>query len=112
GDIDIKDTLNLQILEFIGKNGEFESLNNTIERVKKSCEKCNKKYNPILIWNAFVSSYPELSNVAIAILSICPSEASVERSFSMQSDVHSLERNKLATNLIEAEMRMKFNAGN
>ena len=108
----LKDILNLQVLQFISMQNEFSSLKAKIERIKKTCENVNQKYNPILVWSSFISSHNELSKVAIAILSICPSEASVERSFSMQSDVHSLERNRLSIELVEAEMRIKFNIEN
>ena len=52
-------------------------------------------------------SHYELSTISIAMLSICPSEACVERSFSIQSNVHSSERNKLSEDLVEAEMNLK-----
>ena len=103
----LKQLLNLQIVEFNGRQTEFASLNPTIENIKSSCKIKDKIYNPILVWCSFLSSHFELSKVAIAILSICPSEASVERSFSMQSDVHSLERNKLSPDLVEAEMKVR-----
>ena len=69
----------------------------------------NKQYNIKLLWNLYIPSHYELSTIAIAILSICPSEASVERSFSIQSNVHSLERNRLSKDLIDAEMNIKIN---
>jgi hypothetical protein len=57
----------------------------------------------------YVPQYYELTHIILALLSICPSEASVERSFSLQSDVHSLERNKLTNEIINAEMIIKMN---
>jgi hypothetical protein len=105
---DIKQTLTIQILEYIGTQSEFILLNTKIERIKTSYEKMKKNYNAKLVWIDFLKSQYELAKIAIAILSICPSETSVKRSFSMQSDVHSLERNRLSTDLIEAEMRIKM----
>ncbi len=55
------------------------------------------------------SSIPELGVVALAILNINPTEASVERSFAIQKYIHSNIRNKLGSNKIEAEMFLNFN---
>ena len=107
----VKLILNGQILQVLGGQSEFSDLNAKIKNIKSFHEIKNETYNPILVWCSFMSSHFELSKVAIAFLSICPSEASVERSFSMQSDVHSLER-KTFQDVIEAEMRIKFNLDN
>jgi hypothetical protein len=108
----IKDKLNFQVLQFIGSLDKFSSLNTIIERNKRTCINLKKQFNPTIIWISFLSSYFALAKVAIALLSICPSEACVERSFSMQSDVHSLDRNRLLPELIEAEMKIKYNFQN
>jgi len=105
----IKGIINLQIRELISKQSEFINLYKIIDDLKKICAIKEKNYNPILVWSGFIATHYELSTIAIGILSICPSEASVERSFSMQSDIHSLDRNKLSSELIEAELRIKFN---
>ena len=68
-----------------------------------------KKQFNIIYLCSYLSSYYELVNVITAILSFCPSEACVERSFSIQSNVHSQERTRLAEELIEAEMNIKIN---
>ena len=57
-----------------------------------------------------VSVAPELSYVALALLSINCSEASVERSFSAQSFTHSKNRNRLLDSNVENEMFVKLNA--
>ena len=62
-----------------------------------------------LVWGKYVTEYYELAKVAIALLSICPSEACVERSFSVLSDVHTLDRNRLSNDIIDAEMSIKIN---
>lgn len=80
------------------------------ENLKKTYDDNKNHYNIKLIWNHYLPSYYELSDVAI--LSICPSEASVKRSFfqrNMIYDVHTLERNRLSNEMIEAEMNIKNN---
>jgi len=51
----------------------------------------------------------ELGWVAVALISLCASEAAAERSFSAQQDVHTKDRNRLSKEAIEAEMRIKWN---
>ena len=51
-----------------------------------------------------------LATVALAMISINPSEASVERSFSAQKLTHSALRNTLADDAVEAHMYIKINA--
>jgi hypothetical protein len=51
-----------------------------------------------------------LAIVALAMLAINPSEASVERSFSQQKLTHSSLRNRLADEIVEAQMFIKMNA--
>lgn len=105
----LAETIRLQLNEFISRHNEFALINSEHEKLKKKYNCENKHYDIKLLWNLYMPSHYELTNIAMAILSICPSEASVERSFSMQSDVHSLERNKLSEELIEAEMTIKMN---
>ena len=50
-----------------------------------------------------------LATISIAMLSINPSEASVERSFSAQKLVHTLLRNRLHDDIVEAQMFIKIN---
>jgi hypothetical protein len=51
-----------------------------------------------------------LAMTAMFMLSINPSEASVERSFSAQKFVHSALRNRLHADVIDAQMFAKINA--
>ena len=51
-----------------------------------------------------------LAAAAIAVLSIVPSEASVERSFSAQKDVHRQVRNCLSGEHVESEMMIRMNS--
>ena len=52
---------------------------------------------------------PELGNVAICLLSLGISEASCERSFSIQQLTHSKVRNRLNEDIVQAEMRIRYN---
>jgi len=47
--------------------------------------------------------------MTIAILSIYPTESCVERSFSAQTDILTLDRNRLTNDVIDAEMNIKWN---
>jgi hypothetical protein len=51
-----------------------------------------------------------LSFIAICIFSIGISEASAERSFSDQKFVHSKIRNRLNEDIVQSEMRIRFNS--
>jgi len=106
---DIKKELHLQFSEFISRNNEFKFINSENDKLENTYKQQNKTYNTKLIWAQFLHLYYELSNIAMALLSICPSEACVERSFSIQSYVHSLERNRLSNDMINAEMNIKMN---
>lgn len=108
-DENIKNILRLQMSDFLAKQKEFSYVNNIIEKTKRACDIKKTIYSPKNIWGMFIASHYELSKVAIGILSIYPSESCVERSFSAQTDVHSLERNRLTSDIIEAEMNIKMN---
>jgi hypothetical protein len=62
-------------------------------------------------WFGKFVAVPELSTVAIAILSLASSEASVERSFGRQTLVHTPLRNSLGDENIEAEVFVQMNYG-
>jgi hypothetical protein len=106
---DLIEIIGRQLNEFISRYGDFSSINSKNENLKLAYSKNRKSYDIKLLWNLFYTSHYELTMVANAILSICPSNASVERSFSIQQDVHTLERNKLSCELINAEMSIKMN---
>lgn len=105
----IKIKLTLQLKEFIGRLNEFKSTTIINEELKENCITTKTKYDIILFWSHFISTHYELAYVVIGMLSICPSEASVERSFSAQNDVHSPDRNNLSEIYIFNEMMIKFN---
>jgi len=68
-----------------------------------------KETNWILFWMKHYDRTPELATIALCLLSIGISEATVERSFSIQKINHNDIRNRLAAHIVEAEMRIRFN---
>ena len=65
-----------------------------------------------LFWTKYYHICPHLSIVALCLLSIGISEACVERSFSIQKLTHSDTRNRMKEDIVEAEMRLRFNKQN
>jgi hypothetical protein len=64
---------------------------------------------PRAVWNLYLVDAPIISHAAVAMLSVCASEAAVERTFSAQGLTHSDLRNRLGDDTVEAEMFIKFN---
>ncbi len=100
--------------QFLSKQNEFanvnEILNEIINEINENQKNINDQtYISKLVWENYLMSHYEISKIAIAILSICPSESCVERSFSIQSDVHTKDRNRMQNDLIDAEMNIKYN---
>jgi hypothetical protein len=104
-----KKILKLQINELLARQNEFAYIENTINNLKQACEIKKTIFTFKYVWGGYCASYFELSKVAIAILSIYPTESCVERSFSVQTDVHTLDRNRLSNDIIDAEMNIKWN---
>lgn len=105
----IKENLSIQLCEFILRKGSFSSIGNKMLDLQRMCSEQKRHYNINLLWSCYYSTHYELTHVVLAILSICPSESCVERSFSAQADVHSEERNRLHDVTIEAELNIKLN---
>ncbi len=61
-----------------------------------------------LFWFKCSQFAPELSAIALCLLSIGVSEAAVERSFSIQQLTHSKIRNRLNSDIVESEMRIRY----
>lgn len=59
--------------------------------------------DPVAFWNGIALNVPCLARLALAVLTISPSEACVERSFSHQSLIHSDLRARLNQSTIEAD---------
>lgn len=66
-------------------------------------------WNPKVVWSQYLESNEELCACVMALLSMTSSEAAVERSFSLQDQVHSKRRNRLADAQVEKEMFIRFN---
>jgi len=86
----------------------FDQLDADIERLRRVHIE-NPQAFPRAVWNLYVDSAPIISHAAVAILSVCGSEAAVERTFSAQGLVHTDLRNRLGNATVEAEMFIKFN---
>ncbi len=71
------------------------------------CPLSSVRCRHLRLWRLFPDI--ELAKVAIALLSVAASEASVERSFSLQGAVHSKQRNRLHDSTVESEMFVRFN---
>ena len=67
----------------------------------------NIELNPIDLWHS--SEIGEnLSKIALSIIQLPSSTASVERSFSIQKYVHSIHRNRLSHTHVKEEMLIKY----
>ena len=97
-----------QLAEFqTGTNSFSEKSQQLIDFVIETDEK--KQMDWKLFWHKNCSSAPELSALALTLLSIGVSEASVERSFSLQALTHSKIRNRMKADIVESEMRIRTN---
>jgi len=128
---DKKDLINyiiIQITMFEGASGDFEDKqqDKNVYTIRKSNnnnnDNSNNNNNEIksiaieenkidwkLFWTKYYRVSPHLSIIALCLLSIGISEACVERSFSVQKFTHSDVRNKMKEDIVEAEMRLRFN---
>ena len=91
---------------FQGKLNEFSSIDNTVRESKR---KHGTAFDPKLTWCNFRTIYPEFCIVVLGLLSLPISEASVERSFSLQSIAHRKLRNRLGHEKVQREMMISFN---
>lgn len=87
----------------------FRRLDKDIADERLLASSQERSFNPCLVWYLHLRHAPILAHAAVALLSVAGSEASVERTFSAQGDVHSDRRNRLADATVEAEMFIKFN---
>lgn len=89
----------------------FRRLDRDIADERMLAKAQDRPFNPRLVWYLHLRHAPVLAHAAVALLSVAGSEASVERTFSAQGDVHTDRRNRLADEIVEAEMFIKFNEG-
>jgi len=117
---DIESVLLNQYSLFRARSGIFSELQDYVDRIMQWSENENSHlsadkvaycyFDPKKIWYLYTDTAPELSAVAIALLSIVPSEAAVERSFSSQDSIHTKKRNRLHDSTVKAEMFILFNS--
>jgi hypothetical protein len=104
--------LSLQWAEFVNSNGIFARRKVELENIKKHLDGggVHKGDELAAFWRHYQSTRaPHLANVALSLLSICATEAAVERSFSAQSLVHSKTRSRLYGDAVESLMMLRFN---
>jgi hypothetical protein len=97
----ICDDLTRQIAEVNARCARFANL----DKDKASIERSG--WCPLLFWALYKQH--TLSTIARVLLSLSASEAAVERTFSAQGAVHTKNRNRLESPLVQAEMFLKFN---
>jgi hypothetical protein len=98
---DLREKMDSQLVDFIASKNNFALLNFK-NRLRNS--------GAVTAWTTMLEGTPELAHVAVALLSICASEAPVERSFSIQDLVHSKVRNRSGDDLVEAQMFIQINS--
>jgi hypothetical protein len=98
-----------QIGDFNLRDGAFTTLPQHIEAARSIARADPGGFNPRRVWAQYALDGLELPAVALALLSIAPSEAAVERSFSAQDAVHTKKRNRLGKDSVQAEMFVRFN---
>jgi hypothetical protein len=103
---ELEGRLLVQLSDFYGRTGLFVSLNAKIQLMTPVVD--DGMLDPRKVWRLFPNI--ELARIAVAILSIPASEASVERTFSLQGAVHSKQRNRLDDSTVESEMFLRFNS--
>eukprot|EP01113_Clastostelium_recurvatum_P039324 TRINITY_DN5992_c1_g1_i1.p1 TRINITY_DN5992_c1_g1~~TRINITY_DN5992_c1_g1_i1.p1 ORF type:complete len:654 (-),score=150.84 TRINITY_DN5992_c1_g1_i1:592-2553(-) len=81
----------------------FEDASERLARVAK------KEVSPKAFWEWYVPTAPEVAIVALALLSVAVSEASVERAFSRFKLVRTRLRNLLSDDHTDDEMSVSFN---
>lgn len=102
---DLYAELLLQHAAFSKRLKPFDDLQKNIEAISS-----RKSYNPKLIWSHYSTEAPELSTVAIVILSLGCSEAAVERSFHAQAIIHNKLRNRMTCRSVQKELFLKINS--
>ena len=88
---------------------EFKNIKNKANQYVHIATKMHQQIDYKRIWYDYKNIVPELSEVALALLSIPASEASVERTFSTQGLIHTKIRNSLSDCFVQAEMTINFN---
>lgn len=69
----------------------------------------NESFCPVNFWEGYKRELPTLSRVALSIISIPPTSADVERSFSSFNRFYTPDRNRLTIENIGNHLRLRFN---
>jgi hypothetical protein len=111
--------INRQIGEFESESGPFSSKQQYLRDLTQEIPKNSINYdeeqpnqteiNWISYWTRMKKTVPELGTIAVCLLSLGISEASCERSFSIQKLTHNALRSRLNEDIVEAEMIIRFN---
>lgn len=118
GEDEIGNILLDQYSQFVSRSGIFADMNDNYKKlVAKAADQKHATssgssftyFDPKKLWGVYLNEAREICTAAIALLSIVPSEAAVERSFSMQDMIHSKRRNRLLDDSVGSEMFIKFN---
>lgn len=96
----------IQLGHFNCRRKGFATLDTHIRETKAYCNAMKQQWTPLLVWDFYAV---ELSDVARALLTMPPSEAAAERSFSAQKLVHTDLRNRLGDASVQNEMFVCFN---
>ena len=102
----LADIIHQQIVQFESGTGKFS---NKAKYLQVFTDPETREIDWFLFWSQMKRFAPELANLAVCLLSMGISEASVERSFSIQQLTHSKTRNRLNEDIVEAEMIIRFN---
>jgi hAT family C-terminal dimerisation region len=73
---------------------------------------CEQPISSVGWWRIFGAGFPEPTSVAVTVLSLSPSSWSVERSFSQQKRIRSLNRNRLMQTKVKKLMYVHWNLWN
>ncbi len=104
--------LNIQLSKFVSKSGSFINIKSKYMNKVDEYKLLNETYTIHIFWNDHLHIATELITFILAFITIGPSEAAVERSFSIQGLIQTDERNRLSNLRINAEMSTRMNYRN
>lgn len=104
---EIKANLLVQLIDHDNGTGVFENKVEFRKHVETAAGLKGKEFLPHLYWSSYGNI--ELAIVACFLISIAPSEACVERSFSVQDIVYSSIRTNMHPATVQAEMMIRMN---
>jgi hypothetical protein len=102
----LRGVLELQLGDFLSRSGDFTNVEERVASTKAGREAMNQQWRPSDVRQRYTGV---LSDVARALLSMCASEAAVERCFSAQDAIHTKKRNHLNDSTVQQLLFIKFN---